>query len=96
MILWQSLYVEINGNTHVRPAPAPTMINTNGRWLISKWMPRRMWRPPMIIYPIPVGLVSHAAGRPRWTGVDGDKLRRRGSGEHHRQRQRLGRTFLLY
>ena len=28
-------------------------------------VPRRIQRPPMIIYPIPVGLVSRAAGRPR-------------------------------
>jgi hypothetical protein len=39
------------------------------RWMISRRVPRRMWRPPMIIYSNPVGLVSRAAGRPRETGV---------------------------
>ena len=66
-----------------------------GSWMISRGVPRRMWRATMIVYPIPVGLFS----RGRSPGVD--RCRRRtgplaeGSGERHRQRWRLGRTFLL-
>ena len=64
--------------------------------MICRGVPRRMWRPPMIVYPIPVGLFS-----PRGRSPKVDRCRRRtgcaaeGSGEHHGQRRRLGRTFLL-
>jgi len=99
MILWQSLQVEVNRDTHGQASASgdddqhellPGMTP-----MISRRVPPRMWRPPMIIYPIPVVLVFRAAGRPKV-----DRCRRRtgclaeGSGEHHQQR-RLGRTFLL-
>jgi hypothetical protein len=68
MILWQSLRVEVNRDTHGQgSASDATLINTSqcpGRWMISRWVPRRMWQPPMIGCPIPVGLVFGAAGRP--------------------------------
>jgi hypothetical protein len=31
MILWQSLHVEVNGDTHGQASASATMINTNGR-----------------------------------------------------------------
>ena len=68
MILWQSLHVEVNRDTHGQASASGDDDQHEllpGSWMISRWVPRRMWRPPMIVYPIPVGLVSRAAGRPR-------------------------------
>lgn len=36
MILWQSLHVEVNGDTHSEASASGDVINTNGRWLISR------------------------------------------------------------
>ena len=57
-----------SGST-VRPAPAATMINTSDcpgtSSMISRGVPRRMRRPPMIVYPIPVGLFSRRGRSPK-------------------------------
>ena len=61
MILWQSLHVEVNRDNHGQASASGDDDQhelLRGRWMISRWVPRRMWRPPMIIYPIPVGLFS--------------------------------------
>jgi hypothetical protein len=100
MILWQSLTSMSTATSTVRPAPAATMINTSycpgPSSMISEEMPRRMWRPPMVVYPIPDGLSSSRGRSPkvdrcrRWTDCAAE-----GGGEHRDQRRRLGRTFLL-
>ena len=87
MILWQSLHVEVNRDTTVRPAPAATVINTSccpGSWMISRRVPRRMWRPPMISLPdsgwavLPARPVARVDRCRRRTGCAAE-----GSGEHH-------------
>ena len=100
MILWQSLHVEVNRDNHGQASasgdgdqhellPGHELDDQQGS-------AARMRRPPMIIYPIPVGLFF-----PRGRSPKVDRCRRRtdcaaeGSGEHHDQRRRLGRTFLL-
>jgi hypothetical protein len=64
MILLQGRRVEVNRDTHGQGGAScdgDQRWLMPGRWMISRWVPRRMWRPAMIICPIPVGLVSHAA-----------------------------------
>jgi hypothetical protein len=64
MILLQSLRVEVNRDTHGQGSASCDGDQhwlMPGRWMINRWVPRRMWRPAMIVYPIPVGLFSHAA-----------------------------------
>jgi hypothetical protein len=36
-----------------------------GSWMISRGVPRRMWRATMIVYPIPVGLFSPLGRSPK-------------------------------
>jgi hypothetical protein len=75
MILWQSLRVEVNRDTHGQGGASCDGDQhwlMPGRWMINRWVPRRMWRPAMIVYPIPVGLFPtwpvaegrHVAGAP--------------------------------
>jgi hypothetical protein len=94
MILWQSLHVEVDRDTHGQASASGDDDRHEllpGRLMISTGVPRRMRRPPMIIYPIPVGLVSRA-GRSSKVG----RCRRRtdcaaeGSGENHHQRRVSG------
>ena len=68
MILWQSLHVEVYRDTDDQ---ASTSVDGDqhellrGSWMISRVVPRRMRRPPMIVYPIPVGLFSPRGRSPK-------------------------------
>jgi len=94
MILWKSLHIEVYRDTHDQASTSVAGDQHGllfGSWMISGRVRRRMRRPPMIIYLIPVGLASCAAGRPRQSGVGGAlAVSPRGSGEPHDQRRVAG------
>ena len=72
--MWKSLHIEVYRDTHDQASTSVAGDQHGllfGSWMISGRVRRRMRRPPMIIYLIPVGLASCAAGRPRQSGVGG-------------------------
>jgi hypothetical protein len=77
MILWKSLHIEVYRDPHDRASTSGDGDQhelLRGSLMISRGVPRRMRRPPMIVYPIPAGLFSLRGRSPKL-----DRCRRRPS-----------------
>ena len=98
MILWQSLHIEVYRDSHGQASASGDDDQHEllpGSWMISRWVPRRMRRPPMIVYPIPVGLFSARGRSPKGDRCRRHRLRCEGKRRAPPSAARLGRTFLL-
>ena len=68
MISWKSLQVEVYRDTDDQASTSGDGDQhelLRGSWMISRVVPRRMRRPPMIVYPIPAGLFSPRGRSPK-------------------------------
>jgi hypothetical protein len=68
MISWKSLHVEVYRDTHDQASTSGDGDQhelLGGSWMISRVVPRRMRRSPMIVYPIQAGLFSPRGRSPK-------------------------------
>jgi hypothetical protein len=93
MILWKSLHIEVYRDTHGQ-ASASGDDDQNallpGSWMISRGVPRRMRRPPMIVYPNPVGLFSGPVVQGRQVSLGGAPTALPRKRRAHHQRRASG------